>query len=1516
MAEKYVPTKMDTMFRSKEAQETIAEAKNEEFVQLETARSAAPGNLKHAVLPKGTSAEDQANFFTLWFMSYLNPVLTIGSKHTLLHEELGPISKRDSCEDVEKRFEHFWEIERAKPLKEQSLWLVLWRMVGWFGVWQFFLLYLIYGGITFGPVLILNALVQYIQGTGPDLSTGLLWFLVAMIFALPMTGAFFSTRSNVIVAHMSIQIRNALINKIYRKAMLLSPAARQETSTGQIVTMFSNDSKQIQTFLLFMNNAIIAPFQIIVALALIYQQVGVTMFIGLGFLLVMIPLNGFIFVELNAVRRRKVQSTDVRVKIMNEILSGIRVIKYYAWESAFNKKIGGVRLRELELLKQLAYIQAIAFTLVLQAVPIIQPILVFFAYVRLGNTLSAARSFTTIALFNIMQLPFAFLPLGIAQYSQSLVSTRRMLDFFNAEELTEYVQSNITEDGTAISMENVSLCWTLPVVEVDLTLLTDKEQKTLKKDQIKEDKINKVAEQEKIYMGEKEVVINSNKDDDDLKMQQSIKEEEVGINRSEHTLMGVDFNVKKGQLIAVVGAVGCGKSSLLSGLLGEMQLQEGSVRMAGSVAYCDQRPWILNTTVKDNILFGKPFNEALFDRAIHASSLEDDIKVLPGGVLTEIGERGINLSGGQKARVALARAIYRDADVYLLDDPLSAVDAHVGQHIFHECIMGALKDKTRVLVTHQVHLLHLCDLVLIMDEGKVKAFGSYEELTFSGIDISAFIPKSGDELDDFENDPTAVTGSHGPPKTTTPTFMKDIIPQPSKDMIIGRPSNMSKHGSVLDVPPKQSISQSMYQPRVEEKEEESTTEVIDAVPTNSWQGEEGENTDVKDILDILNGEEHKESVSSKMGDYNTSKDKDATARKADKREGTKLVTLEEKFEGDVQYSTYKYYIKAGGYFKFLGVVFFMCLSQALSVVANYWLAFWGTVSTRELVNGQPLTVERNTYFLNFYALFTVMGVVALTVRAVVLAEHRMGTSVLMHEELVKSVLGAPVAFFDVTPQGRILNRFSSDMVIIDEELSASISQLFNSVFQVLGAIGAIAAATQGIFLILMVPLIFLYETIQRYFRKANTAVARLQSVSLSPIYADFSQALTGLSTIRAYGVKSDFVNDLRDRVDYNTTSAIMSQLLVNWLAIRLDFIGSIISFFIAVLAIAARGFIPASFLALGLTYSFQLTAYLKYAVRMIATAEAQMNNVERICYYIDNIEQEDDHTKMGPDGTEVIPPDNWPEEGNIQVQNLQMRYRDGPLVLKGVDFSIKGGEKIGIAGRTGSGKSSMMIALFRISELADGKVLIDGIDTSTVPLNILRSKIGIIPQDPVIFSASVRFNLDPFEAHTDREVWGVLESVDMKDHVLSLPGKLSEEVAEGGDNFSTGQRQLICIARALLRSPKILVLDEATASIDNETDDMIQKMVRVNFKDCTVLTIAHRLNTIVDSDRIIVLDNGLLAEIDMPDVLMNTENGAFKALWDRHQESHIGTISRGSSLNSLNNLDHIVEEDTERERKL
>jgi ATP-binding cassette, subfamily C (CFTR/MRP), member 1 len=614
------------------------------------------------------------------------------------------------------------------------------------------------------------------------------------------------------------------------------------------------------------------------------------------------------------------------------------------------------------------------------------------------------------------------------------------------------------------------------------------------------------------------------------------------------------------------------------------------------------------------------------------------------------GERGINLSGGQKARVALARAIYRDADVYLLDDPLSAVDAHVGQHIFYECILGALAGKTRVLVTHHVHLLHLCDLIVVLDNGSVKASGTYKELRNSGVDISAFVTHASEEE----------TADMDKVSDKEMADMDNVSDEDIADMDKIEEEEIDDMFDVSDedVAGFDEVSEEGFTDMSKTSEEEITD--MDEVSLHTGlHGPQGspfptrnavDSTPINTVVVDLRGRRIRSghSVNSTLGldidreeyEYNATKERVknndyvtlgmterplyqttppfsapvsfksggnyalndgakmlAKEKKVDINIGTKITTIEEKNEGDVKWRTYSYYIAAGGWGKFTGVVFFCIMGQLLGTITSFWLAFWGEVNTREALKGNPLTTHENSEYLNYFALYSMIGVVGLVLRALVLAQHRLGTSLKLHKKLLDSTLGAPVDFFDVTPIGRILNRFSSDMVVIDEELSQTISQLTHSLFSCIGALGAITGATKGTFLALCLPLIFLYDRIQRYFRKSNTAIARNQSVSLSPIYADFSQALAGLSSIRAYGESPRFIKALETRVDYNTIASIMGQLAAQWLSIRLNFIGSLISFFIAVVAVSTNGFLPASYLALGLTYSFQMTTYLKFTVR-------------------------------------------------------------------------------------------------------------------------------------------------------------------------------------------------------------------------------------------------------------------------------------------------------------------------------
>lgn len=1187
----------------------------------------------------------------------MDPLFVKGYKEGITHEDLGRVSEQDEARSLYVRFERFLREESDnKPAPQRSLWMVLWRTVSLCRIALALSLFFIYSALAFGPVLILNALVKHFEGT-QTLPDWALWTMVAGMFVLPFMGSVIAAHSNGMMAHIGVQIRNSLINAIYRKAMRLSPAAKQMSSTGQIVNMFASDTRQLQQFLFFVNNVAVAPFQIAAALALVYQEVGVATFVGFALMFAIAPMNVSFFQTLAGFRKKLLFLKDGRVKLMNEVLAGIRIIKYYAWEIAFEGKVNELRAKELVVLMYIALVVAVGFTLVFSSVPVVQPILVFFTYISLGNELTAAKAFTTIALFNVMQLPFIFLPMGLAQYSQSRVSCERMLKFFSNEELQHYVSDGSEGGYQPESKLDEAAVPVIEMKEAEVYWMDFSEEA------IEDGKAHKVlAGNEKALRAEpQEYVMSEHKVDDNVTIDWV---DHTPINRSMHTLMDMNVRILPGELVAVVGSVGSGKSSFLSALLGEMNLRTGNVYMKGSVAYCNQQPWVLNDTLKGNVLFGDDYDEAKFDRAIHAANLEDDLRILPGGVMTEIGEKGINLSGGQKARVQLARAVYKSADIYLLDDPLSAVDAHVGEHLFRECIKKELKGKTRILVTHQVHLLNQCDHIIILNEGKIKAQGTFQELQTSGVDISNYVEhKEAPPSDTADEDDDGERG--------------------------GRQSSVDSEGG------------------------------------KSTKG----------------GRTRKSSSMSKKEQVEAEKQEKAEERHADTRT-SKLTTLEERKLGDVTMDTYMYYLRAGGWYLFASAIAFQLFAQGFQVYASFWLSIWSAEAVEERDEGGEMSESRNLYYNNMFALWSMMVMTCLFIKSLFIAYHRIGTSAVLHEDLLRSITSAPVWFFDVTPIGRILNRFSSDMTVVDEELSQSIGQIMNSFFGCLGAFAAVIAATRGTFLVVLIPLSYCYAKVQGYFRKTNTTIARLEGISRSPIYADFSEVLGGMDSVRAYKQESRFISRLEQRVNSNSVAAMMQQLGGQWLAVRLDFLGSSISFFVALIAVATApyNFIPPGYLALGLTYSFTITSFLKFCVRIMATGEAQMNSVERIMFYCNFVDKEEvfatnkktgelmilnaeeaedirdgqsskketddaatDIESVGPDSgsefyagrvaqelgsdgvslvsntreevqelvvRETEKYKNWPTEGKIHFSNVSMKYQTGPLVLQDLGKSI------------------------------------------------------------------------------------------------------------------------------------------------------------------------------------------------------------------------------------------------------
>ncbi|XP_007942203.1 ATP-binding cassette sub-family C member 4 [Orycteropus afer afer] len=843
------------------------------------------------------------------------------------------------------------------------------------------------------------------------------------------------------------------------------------------------------------------------------------------------------------------------------------------------------------------------------------------------------------------------------------------------------------------------------------------------------------------------------------------------------TLQGLSFTVRPRELLAVIGPVGAGKSSLLSAVLGELPASHGLVNVQGRIAYVSQQPWVFSGTVRSNILFGKKYEKERYEKVIKACALKKDLQLLEDGDLTVIGDRGATLSGGQKARINLARAVYQDADIYLLDDPLSAVDAEVSRHLFELCICQTLHEKITILVTHQLQYLKAASQILILKDGEMVQKGTYTEFLKSGVDFGSLLKK--------ENEETEQSPAPGTPTLRHRTFSESSI----------------------------------------------------------WSQQSSK-------------------VSLKEG-----------AQEGQPTEDTQVTLSEEsRSEGKVGLKAYKNYFAAGAHWL---IIIFLVLLNAAALVSyilqDWWLSYWANEQSalNVTVNGKGNVTETLdlNWYLGIYSGLTVATVLFGIARSLLVFYILVNSSQTLHNKMFESILKAPVLFFDRNPIGRILNRFSKDIGHMDDLLPLTFLDFIQTFLQVVGVV-AVAVAVIPWVAIPLIPLAIVFFILRRYFLETSRDVKRLESTTRSPVFSHLSSSLQGLWTIRAYKAEERFQELFDAHQDLHSEAWFLFLTTSRWFAVRLDAICAIFVIVIAFGSLILATTLDAGQVGLALSYALTLMGMFQWCVRQSAEVENMMISVERVIEYT-NLEKE------APWEYQKRPPPAWPHQGTIVFDNVNFTYSlDGPLVLKHLTAVVKSREKVGIVGRTGAGKSSLISALFRLSE-PEGKIWIDKILTTEIGLHDLRKKMSIIPQEPVLFTGTMRKNLDPFNEHTDEELWNALKEVQLKEAIEDLPGKMDTELAESGSNFSVGQRQLVCLARAILRKNRILIIDEATANVDPRTDELIQKKIREKFAHCTVLTIAHRLNTIIDSDKIMVLDSGRLKEYDEPYILLQNKESLF-----------------------------------------
>ncbi|EEB15150.1 multidrug resistance protein, putative [Pediculus humanus corporis] len=1308
------------------------------------------------VSKENPAPEERCSALSKLTFSWFDKLIWLGYKKPLETSDLWPMNPEDTARHIVPLFDRYWEKSRKgnlinstkrkasylkksgsvefisgreeKKKKYVSIVPALCKAFGptfIFGV----ALKVVNDLLTFANPQLLKYLIGYIKNESDYEWKGFLFafsMLLASIFQTLVLSQYF--RRMFIVG---LRIRTALISAIYRKSLKMSTVARKESTVGEIVNLMSVDAQRFMDLLIYINMIWSAPLQISLALYFLWGLLGPSVLAGVAVMIIIIPVNGFLASKMKTLQIKQMKYKDERVKLTNEVLGGMKVIKLYAWEPSFEEQILKIRAKEVTQLKYAAYYNAVS-SFIWSCAPFLVSLVTFATYVLSdeNNILDAKKVFVSLSYFNILRFPLPMMPMIISNLVQTSVSVNRINKFMNCDELDP---SNVTHEdlnSLPLLIENGYFSW-----------------------------------------------------------EQSEKP----------TLRNINLQVKPGKLVAVVGSVGSGKSSLISSLLGDMEKLSGRVNVKGTVAYVPQQAWIQNATLRDNILFGKTLDSNLYSKVVEACALKPDLEMLPGGDLTEIGEKGINLSGGQKQRVSLARAVYYNADIYLLDDPLSAVDSHVGKHIFEKVIGldGILKNKTRLLVTHGITYLPQVDMIVVLTDGEISEIGTYREL----------LDKKG-------------------------AFAEFLI------------QHLQENNEVTDI------------------------QLEETVGVETLKGIQRQRSESRGESDSIDRRTSVGSLTESKNKRKSSLNANGNGTVMKKQAGEKLIEIEKSEVGSVKWGVYSYYLKSVGIILSVSSIVMNVLFQVFSIGANFWLNSW-TIENE--ASNTTSDFEKRDLYLGVYGGFGIGQVLTTLFASVFLQLGCLSAARILHGSTLHGVVRSPNGFFDVTPLGRVLNRFSKDVDTLDSILPMTIRGWLTCFFSVLGMVVVVSYSSQW-FIAVIIPIGILYYFIQRFYVATSRQLKRIESISRSPIYSHFGETVTGVSTIRAYQAQQRFINESESKLDINQICYYPSLIANRWLAVRLETIGSLIIFFSALFGVISKavGNPQANLVGLSVTYAMQVTQTLNWLVRMTSDVETNIVSVERIKEY-GEIPHEAEWRNPN-----FIPDKNWPSKGKVEFKDYMTRYREGlDLVLCGVNFTVDGGEKIGIVGRTGAGKSSLTLALFRIIEASSGKIFIDGIDISKVGLHDLRGRLTIIPQDPILFSGTIRMNLDPFMQCTDQEIWKALELAHLKTFVMSQSLKLDHEITEGGDNLSVGQRQLICLARALLRKTKILVLDEATAAVDLETDDLIQNTIRREFKECTVLTIAHRLNTILDSDRVLVLDKGLVAEFDSPQKLMSQPDSIF-----------------------------------------
>ncbi|KAF6287414.1 ATP binding cassette subfamily C member 12 [Rhinolophus ferrumequinum] len=1308
---------------------------------------------------------DDAGLLSFATFSWLTPVMVQGYKHTLTVDTLPPLSPYDSSNTNAKGFRILWdeEVEKVGPEKA-SLGRVVWKFQRTRVLMAIVANILCIVMAAIGPTILLHQILQQTESTSRNVWVGT--GLCIALFATEFTKVLFWALAWAINYRTAIRLKVAVSTLVFEN--LVSFKMLTHISVGEVLNILSSDSYPLFEAALFCPLPATIPILTAVCAVYAFFILGPTALIGISVYAVFIPIQMFMAKLSSAFRRSAISVTDKRVQTMNEFVTCIKLIKMYAWEKSFTKTIQDIRKRERKLLEKAAFVQsgnsALAPIASTEAI-----VLTFTCHILLRRELTASVAFSVIAMFNVMKFSIAILPFSVKAMSEVNVSLRRMKKILIAKSPPSYITQPEDPD-TVLLLANATLTW---------------EQEAGTKSNLK-----KVENEQKQQRLEAYRLSPS---------AQEVTGPEQHGGSCKPVLQNISFAVRKGKILGICGNVGSGKSSLIAALLGQMRLQHGVVAVGGTLACVSQQAWIFHGNVRENILFGEKYDHQRYQHTVRVCALQDDLSSLPYRDLTEVGERGLNLSGGQKQRISLARAVYSDREVYLLDDPLSAVDAHVGKHVFEECIKKTLRGKTVVLVTHQLQFLESCDEVILLEVGEICEKGTHQELMEErGCYAKLVHSLRGLQFKDPEH---------------------------------------------------------IYNAAMVEALKESPAERDEgAVLAPGDEKEEGKGPDTDSAFVDINAPAHQ------------------------------LVQTESPREGAVTWRTYHTYIKAsGGYLLSLFTVSLFLLMIGSSAFSNWWLGFWldkgsqvtcGTQGNRSVCEMGVVLADTGQHVYQWVYAGSMVSVLAFAVtKGFTFTKTTLMASSWLHDRVFDTIVQSPMSFFDTTPTGRLMNRFSKDMDELDVRLPFHAENFLQQVFMVVFILVTLAAVFPAVLLVLASLAVGFYILLC-VFHGGVQELKKVENISRSPWFSHITSSVQGLGVIHAYDRKENCINKFKMLNDENSSHLLYFNCALRWFALRMDILMNIVTFIVALLVTLSFSSISASSKGLSLSYIIQLSGLLQVCSRTGAETQAKFTSVELLPEYISTCIPE-----CAPSLQVGTCPRDWPSRGEITFRDYQMRYRENTLlVLDGLNLNIQSGQMVGIVGRTGSGKSSLGMALFRLVEPAGGAILIDGVDICSIGLEDLRAKLTVIPQDPVLFVGTVRYNLDPFGSHADEILWQVLERTFMRHTIMKLPEKLQAEVTENGENFSVGERQLLCMARALLRNSKIILLDEATASMDSKTDTLVQRTIKDAFKGCTVLTIAHRLSTVLNCDLVLVMENGKVVEFDKPEVLAERPDSVFAML--------------------------------------